>query len=268
MEVLTYWHEDTFKSYFLRSLTGHVLILLLSIVFGKILNLPIPFLNNPANIAIVESVVRVDLVSMPKMTLKELKAVDMSEVQFSKENVEAKVAVEKVQEGEEKEQENPDSPTFNQEKKKNFEDLIKKWGKKKTKQNTAEVSSTLDSKLKGKFAQLVAEGNKISKGSALVGQTEGEASEFVMYLSTLPDMVRPYWRLPSYLKNQGYRCRIRIFLANNGDLIKADIYESSGSSEYDQRSLEAVKRSAPFPSPPSAVVARATKGEIVLGFPL
>ncbi len=268
MELFSYWHEETFKSYFLRSLSVHILILLFAILFGRILDIPVPFFNNFSKITAVESVVRVDLVAMPKMTLAELKAVDMSEVQFAKENVEAQAMEEKADVSKQANQENPEAPTFNQEKKKNFENLMKEWGKKKTKNSNADNDSLFNAKIKGKLAQLVAEGNKMSKGSALVGQTEGEASEFTLYLSSLPDRVRPYWRLPSYLKNQGFRCQVKIFVSSSGELIKTALFMSSGNAEYDQKAIEAVKRSSPFPAVPENILDRASKGDMVLGFPL
>lgn len=268
MTINRFLDQSSLKAFFLRSFLVHFFILILAFIIGKILNFSFPFFEDSSSLTVVESIVRVDLVSMPKMTLQELKAVDMNEVQFGKENVEA-----------EKETIKDSSPAEEQDKslvhleaKKSLESLAKEWSKKKiSKKGDAsppQNSSPFNAKIKGKLAQLVAEGNKISQGSALVGQSQGEYSEFTLYLSGLPDRIRPFWRLPSYLMNQGLRCRIRVYLSQNGELIKSSVFESSSNSEYDQRALDAVKRAAPFPSLPSTIAGRGKKGEIILGFPL
>ena len=88
------------------------------------------------------------------------------------------------------------------------------------------------------------------------------------YIEQLPVHVRPYWKLPSYLMNKNLKCRVRIFLTRKGRLIKIELFESSGSLEYDKRALAAVKRSDPFPSLPSEIQELGVNGSILLGFPL
>ncbi len=259
--------------FFTKSLGAHVALLAIFLLMGRLLGavgiLP-SFMDG--KVTVVESVVRVDIVDMPKMTLQELKALDMSTVKAGPENVAAEEAP-KEKEVQEVDAKDPEQPTLNDgPKKKSLSDMLKDLGKKKVStkgQKSEKDQSKIDSKLKGKFAQLVAEGNKISKGGALTGATAGEAGPFRVYISTLPDTVRPYWKLPSYLMNQGLSCRIRIYLSASGELLSASILQSSGNNEYDQKAIEAVRRSAPFPAPDEGeVTARAAKGEIVLGFPL
>ncbi len=258
--------------YFTKSLGAHVALFALSLLVGRILAMTglMPSLLGE-KVTIVESVVRVDLVAMPKMTLQELKALDMATVKAGPENVTPEEAP-KEKETAEVDAKDPEQPTLNEgPKKKALSDMLKELGKKKvsTKGRPEKDQSKIDSSLKGKFAQLAAEGNKLSKGGSLTGATAGEAGPFRVYISTLPDVVRPFWKLPSYLLGQGLTCRIRLYLSASGDLKSATIFQSSGNSEYDQKALEAVRRSAPFPAPDDdEVVARAVKGEIVLGFPL
>ncbi|MBT7767329.1 MAG: TonB C-terminal domain-containing protein, partial [Bdellovibrionales bacterium] len=117
--------------------------------------------------------------------------------------------------------------------------------------------------------KLLVAGNRLSKGRALVGSaTDQTIGEFASYLGDLPDHVRPFWKLPSYLMDQDLTCRIRIYLSSNGELIKSEIFQSSGNSEFDQKAMRAVSRSNPFPILSSHLGPRALRGDIVLGFPL
>ena len=118
--------------------------------------------------------------------------------------------------------------------------------------------------------KLILEGNKISKGSSLTGVqvTQNNYGAFENYIVTLPDHVRPYWKLPSYLMDKDYKCRIQVFINAAGDLVRSSLIESSGDSEYDNKAMQAVKDSAPFPRPDASIVSRLIQGEVILGFPL
>ena len=117
--------------------------------------------------------------------------------------------------------------------------------------------------------KLILEGNKVSQGSSITGEELIESQkEFVRYIQALPDKVRPNWKLPTYLIEKNLRCRIRIFIASDGKVVKTEILESSGDEEYDQKALSAIKQSSPLPKPSSNILKEVTSGQVVLGFPL
>jgi TonB family protein len=95
-----------------------------------------------------------------------------------------------------------------------------------------------------------------------------EMTAFQAYASRLPDFVRPHWRLPSFLLEKKLKCRVRVWIAMNGELTRAEVYQSSGDSEYDQKAIEAVRAASPFPALTEEFGKRAQKGDILLGFPL
>jgi len=262
--------DRSFSNWFTRSLILHALILAVIMLSSKIFQQVIDTRKN-ANIRLVESSVRVDVVAMPKMTLKELKAIGSVPLN----NGELAPAEPKAK--------TPDLNNSKTEfqktvKKKNFMDMMKnmakkevpkaqKQAKKKVKKAGSGKSNTTglsDNELK----QLILAGNKLSKGSSITGGTGGSGDAFTQYISSLPDMIRPRWKLPSYLMDQDLKCRIRIFLNPTGRLLRAEIYESSGNPEYDRRALEAVKGSSPFPELAESFKSRGINGDIVLGFPL
>jgi TonB family protein len=204
-----------------------------------------------------QTAIRVDVVAMPKLTIKELKNLDYSK-DDKKDIFQKKTKVERKDE----------SDSFL--KKKSFKDLVKKLSKKeiKNKKNIDEKTGDPDNSLR-KIKKLIKEGNIIQKGSRIVGDESSlDENELGKYREALVDKIKPYWKLPSYLKDNNYTCRVKIFLSKNGDLLKLEIYQPSGNSDYDQRVINTVKSSAPFPPLPEGFEKMGGGGGLILGFPL
>ena len=228
----------------------------------------------------IQSSVKIDVVAMPKETLLELKAIEKNlkkgEALFKEEPLEMKKN-EKVQDTI-----NKDDLVFDKEKKSNnlmslLKDMSKKdidvkKGKKaiEPKVKTKEAGDVVGKNYDGELRNLVLRGNQLSQGTGLTGggDSSGDMTALNLYASGLPDHIRPYWKLPTYLKDKEYQCRIRIYLRPSGSLIKAHIFESSGNEEYDQKALGAVKKAEPFPNVPNDIQSRVSQGDIILGFPL
>lgn len=262
--------ERSLSYYTKKSTTAHVVFLLIGIVFSYTSWFKSKELKN-ANIYLVKSSVRVDVVAMPKMTLKELKAFSQSTGMAS--SVKNEIADDETQSNETSDIE------FEKAKKKvSFKDLMKRLANKKiekakkTKKKKKKKKSSRGNGLSdysSELKQLVVEGNQLSKGSSLIGDSEGEENEiFGNYLRTLRDQVRENWKLPSYLLDKDLRCRVRVYISQEGKLIRAKIFESSGNSDYDNKALEAVKFSSPFSMVGNEIVTKVGRGEILLGFPL
>jgi TonB family protein len=118
------------------------------------------------------------------------------------------------------------------------------------------------------FDSLIIEGNRLSKGSALVGDySDEQASAFAAYVQNIPGVIRPHWKLPDFLLKQDLRCRIKIYLSPEGKLLKLELQESSGVSEFDTRAERAI-REATFPTPSAEIGTRLTSSGIILGFPI
>lgn len=212
-----------------------------------------------SNIKLIESSVRVDMVAMPRFTIKELKNINMANAREEKSTAGAATIKEDRRVDTDKD--------FIQEKESSFADMLKNIGEKnfKGKKRKGKIDKKGLSKLRG----LVLEGNKLSKGEALVGTgNDMELSQFESYLSNIPSHVRPFWKLPSYLLNQDLNCRLQVFLSSSGKVIRIEIYESSGNDVFDQKAIDAVRRSSPLPSPEKEFLYRTTRGDIILGFPL
>lgn len=264
MEQTNYFYqEDNLKKYFMIALAIHVSLVLFGFVFQSVLGIDW-FQNKSAikEIEIIQSSVRVDVVAMPKFTVQELKKMEIAPPSQEEKTEEVKPSVDNSKsEIEFKKKTN----------KVNLNNLLSNLSKKKTakgKKKKVKGNKILKSQ-RSQLRKLVLEGNKVSTGTSLVG--DGLAQErtvFNNYVSALPNFVRPHWKLPSYLIDRDLKCRIRVFIAANGKILKAQIYESSGEAEFDQKALASVKRVNSFPKPQRDILARVAAGDVILGFPL
>lgn len=255
--------DRDFNKNFILSLGAHGLLVLLSFIGGEFIEKA--FHNN--DIEIIRSSVRVDVVGMPKFTVQELKKMQAEPIVENEPEVAKGVKEETKTETEDVIKKDDLVIQEEGKKKESFLNILNDYSSKKV---TAKVEK------KGKRAgdgnknldSLIIEGNRLSKGSALVGDyTDEQNSAFSAYVQNIPGIIRPFWKLPSYLLEKSLRCRIKIFLSPAGKLLKLEMQESSGESEFDARAVTAIK-AANFPQPSEEVGARLTNSGIILGFPL
>jgi colicin import membrane protein len=256
--------DRDFNRNFLISLGIHFLLALLAYAMSTVL---VKFFKNQ-DVEIIRSSVRVDVVGMPKFTIQELR-------EMQKEALPLKPSVPEESKGAKSETKADSADVIKKgdvviqeetKKKSSFLNLISDYSKKKIdiKDSKKGVNNG-----KSSLENLILEGNRLSKGSALVGDySDTENTAFSSYVQTLPELVRVHWKLPSYLLDKNLRCRIRMFISSSGQLIKVELHESSGQSEFDARAEKAIRDSAPFPKPEPEVASRLTGSGIILGFPL
>ncbi|MCY4524093.1 MAG: cell envelope integrity protein TolA [Halobacteriovoraceae bacterium] len=242
---------DTLYPYVAVSILFHSILILSFYLFIKITGLlfsgKFPEIN-------IKSSVRVDVVAMPDLSLQELKSVG-----FSNKGWKEKFA---------KEVDDPAVKKIFKKAKNNFQSMLKGISSQKVKSKISKKSTKkkMDNK---KLKKLVLKGNQLSKSNRITGEGIGDLSgKFDLYISNLPEKIKPYWKLPSHLMGQELQCRIRIFLAPNGRLLKVELLKGSGNKEYDDRALASIKTAAPFDNVPEEIRKRVLRGDIVLGFPL
>ena len=256
--------DQSFTKDFLISLGAHIALILLSFAGAEVIS----NIFQSGDVEIIRSSVRVDVVGMPKFTVQELKKMQAEPVAPAEPEVakgtkeEAKPEVEDVIK--------KDDLVIQEttKKKASFLNMINDYSTKKVapKVETKGEKGGVGNK---KLDALILEGNRLSKGSALVGEyTDQENSEFSAYVQNLPGAIRPFWKLPSYLLDKPLRCRIKIYISPSGELLKLELMESSGETEFDSRAQKAVREASPFPKPVAVVGERLTQSGIILGFPL
>lgn len=216
------------------------------------------------NLKLVEASMRVDVVAMPEFTIQEIR----ESIEQVESEPEAKSGVDNSV---------PEDEAFLREKenkKKNFMNLLKDLGKKKTtktkkkpkKKSTNKVPSD---QIRKNFKEIIMKGNKLNQGGLNASRSSSvDLGVLEEYSLSVKDAVRRYWNLPRYLKEMELQCRVRVYISKTGRLLRANVFESSGNSEYDKRALKAVKDAGQFPTAPEEIRGAILDGRIILGFPL
>lgn len=256
----SYKSHDPEKRYFILSFFMHVIVFFLFYFFHQFsLNLSSDDNLNVDNEKRVK-LIRVDVVTMPKMTIQELRKRQQLSTSRGVQNAKINEKKEVVAKQNDEELDDLFSDLASKKVKLKKSDTIQKV-KKKTERKGDEFSqSELD--------ELIYEGNKISEGSSLEGSlSQEELSEFEKYKESLPRFIRPHWSLPSYLARKGLVMRIQIGLDNKGKILFKKIIQSSGVEEFDKRAILSLEK-ASLPAPKKELVPYARSGKIILGFPL
>lgn len=243
--------DNNFNKAFSLALLAHLLLITIGVLLTQIQTKKHKAENSQE--IYIKSAVRVDIVAMPTLTQKEIKELPMLDT-GAPEPLEA--PAEKAQ------------PV----KKVDLSNLLKDFSK-KTKAPKAKDSKSkdeaIDQKQMARLRGLVLEGNKVSKGTTKLGDSkEINLSEYNTYVGSLPSFVRPHWKLPTYLRQEGLKCRVRIFISKTGKILNKEIYQSSGNNDFDQRALRAIDATKTFPKPPEGIQSRLLSGSATLGFPL
>lgn len=258
MVITEIQYSQEFYRGLIKSTALHALVLILFISLRLIS--PAKTEDKKNSVTIIKSSVRVDVVGMPKHTLQELKRMTMENV-----NAADSSPTKANDSG------GSDDVTFDKKSKKvDLSNLLGSFSKRKVNvKKTKRKKNKLNLNYK-KLKNLVLEGNKVSEGNALVDTGEGVevSGQFYNYVNDLPNHIRPFWKLPSYLLEKNLNCSIRVYISKSGNLLKAEIHESSGENEYDSKALSAVKAASPFPAPSSEFSSKLARGEVILGFPL
>lgn len=235
--------------------------------------------QDPSIVKKIPRVLKVDIVSMPKLTLEEKEKIkpvsEPSPLPLQQPTPEPKEAPA---------QETIKEPAIQAESIKKVEVLSKKIVKPtKLKQEKAKKN-----KLKGllgkisqkkiepetssfqeRLQQEVLAGNKISEGNSATGadSLENELSEWEEYASKVIEQIRIYWELPEHLIHEKYKSSVRIFISPQGDLMSYEFVEKSESEEFNQFVVSSLEQAQPFQGPGSKILTRIKNGEFIIHFP-
>ncbi|MDH4469007.1 MAG: cell envelope integrity protein TolA [Bacteriovoracaceae bacterium] len=215
--------------------------------------------------------IQVDVVSMPKFTLEELRKMDLDvsqDVAKEETKVDEKKEVKDENESEVKPTEVKDPPPAQ------IDDLLKELSKKKVKPSKIETKDNnkkieLSDEKREQLKRLALEGNKLMQGQAVEGLSDQQLQEEIeIYTAQLSSRIKNFWILPSYLIDRPLRTRIKIFIDGTGKLLSHEVLSSSGEAEFDQRAVQSIMKAAPFMIPHKDIVPRLLRGNIVIVFPL
>ena len=260
---------------FLQSFWVHITIAFLAVGFPSIYKYITKRSLFETKIRKIPEAVRVDLVGMPTLTVKELerlpriksgkidleKQVSTTELESKLEKKAAPVKVEKKEEVIKKNDtvllKNKKSKKKKKNKKKNTKKGIKSKAGKKAKNKAAE-----------ELRNLILMGNQLSKGELATGEvSDVDLTELDRYALKVKNRIKPHWNLPSFLLDLDLRARVRIYINKEGELIRMSLIDKSGNAEYDNRVRKAIELAEPFDAPAKNIREAVEDGELVLVFP-
>ena len=272
--------HPAFNFFLRRSGYVHILLVLTTLVGGKVA-FNFQQAEREKNLELIQASVRVDMVAMPTHTINELKNLSSGVEEAKKEEKTEVVKEEPKEEVKEEPKEvnkaaekaAADEVAFEEaqaKKRKDFLSKLKTIGNKKVEsEGKQQAEKGLYGEKDSALKNLVLSGNKLKSGTQMTGEgNAGELTAFQAYTIRLPDIVRPQWRLPSFLADKNLKCRIRIWLNPNGEVTRLAVHQSSGEPEYDQRAMDAIRAAAPFPQFNDSFGRRIQNGDVILGFPL
>jgi hypothetical protein len=265
-------HRDEFKTkkYLIGSLVTHITLVIFLFFQNKIKTL---FWNGDTP-QVVSEIIRVDVVGLPKLTLKELEELKDTLSTSQKNSVNTapindeleRAKVDSAESNVSDSNESINSETSGM-------DLIKRLSNQsgiKHKNNKHLKAKNLGRKSVGsrKLKNLLLEGNQISKGSSVKGRYQGDVAQFDQYVLTLPHLIRPFWKLPSFLKQGDFQARVVVYINSEGVVVHQRFISKSGNEDFDSRALKSISESQPFPAPGPEIKDRLLSEGVILGFPL
>ena len=105
------------------------------------------------------------------------------------------------------------------------------------------------------------------KGSNLGGLTGVQKKTLESYGALLRARIRSNYRLSGLNLDPEINAVIRVWISANGGLIKRELISSSGNLAFDRQLVTALKRSVPFPVPPSDILETLRQGVDLQFFP-
>jgi TolA protein len=137
-----------------------------------------------------------------------------------------------------------------------MQDALKRLALEKLrKQNESDTAKTEKVDGLARIKEQLASNEKVNAGA--VGGMSGEVQR---YRALLQQAVRRHYALPEAynLKDANLVVVISVVINERGELMKQDVYKSSGDSVFDELALTAIKSAVPLPPPP-----RAQAGEMI-----
>jgi outer membrane biosynthesis protein TonB len=108
-------------------------------------------------------------------------------------------------------------------------------------------------------------GNQINQGTSTDGDLETVRDAYVGHIV---ERVRSNWSLPTYLRTQGLRASVIIYIDERGRIYRHVFRQSSGNEQFDDFIRTTLARSSPLAPPPSELAERLKQSGMELLFPL
>lgn len=247
--------EDQFSRNLFLSLAFHV---------GLLLVFSIKTLFFPSQPLVLQDSLRVDLVALPDKITPQTKAVTKPKPEPTPEKTPPSL------EPKPKPRPKPSQPKVNLKKaKKQQESALQKLQAlaaldRLKKEQPKAVPKEPAKKESSPPPETTYKGNVLSAGTSLTGVNKLQHNQ---YLSKIKEHVKNNWFLPEWLTKENLKAQVRIRINESGQLIEQSFVNASGNKEFDQRVVQTLENSNPFPAPPEKFKDILEVDGLVLGFP-
>ena len=242
--------DQVFYRYIGISVAAHILLVLFFAIRG--------FFYNSEPI-IIQKAIHVDIVGLPDKDLPEQVADAAKNSQSTQKPEPAKTesTPSKSKPAE------AAKPTVSMNAKKK-EDLSAKQKKALDKLKAMDALEKIQSEVDSQKKQKLIKGATVSSGDSLTGL---DRIEYEKYFGDVEQHLKKNWALPSWMTELDVRAQALVQIDEKGYVILKKLVTPSGNAQFDEKVLESIDRSSPFPPPPDRLVGVLKNKGIIFNFP-
>ena len=241
--------DQTFSRYITMSVVAHVLLVIFFALKGAFYT---------SDEIIIQKAIHVDIIGLPDKMEPEQVAEAIKESQSTTKPEAAKTQTVKTKTPEPE----AEKPTVNTSKKK--EDLKTKQKKALDKLKAMNALDKIESEVQSQKKQKMIKGAVVSTGDSLTGL---DRIEYERYFTDVEQHLKKNWTLPSWMTELDVRAQVMVQLDEKGYVTLKKLITASGNTEFDEKVLESIDRSSPFPAPPERLIGVLKNRGIVFNFP-
>lgn len=241
--------DELFTRYITISIAAHIGLLLFFALKGVYNSEPI----------IVQKAIHVDLVGLPDK-------MEPEQVAEAVKNSDSTKKPEPPAKSETKEKSSKPieaaKPTVNTSNKK--EDLKAKQKKALDKLKAMDALERIESEVQSQKKQKLIKGAAVASGDSLTGL---DRIEYERYFGEVEQHLKKNWALPSWMMDLDVRAQALVQIDEKGYVVLKKLITASGNQDFDDKVMESIDRSSPFPPPPDRLAGVLKNKGIIFNFP-
>lgn len=241
--------DQVFFKYVSISVAGHIALILFFGLKGLFYN------SEPI---LIQKAIHVDLVGLPDKYEPEQIAEAVKTSESTKKPEPAKTEAPSNSKAAES-----TKPSVNLNAKKK-EDLANKQKKAMDKLKAMNALEKIESEVQASKKQKPIKGVAVTSGDSLTGL---DRIEYERYFGEVEQHLKQNWTLPSWMMELDVRAQALVQIDDKGYVTMKKLITASGNSDFDEKVLESIDRSSPFPAPPGRLTGVLKNRGIVFNFP-
>lgn len=144
------------------------------------------------------------------------------------------------------------------------EELASKQKKAMEKLKAMEALEKIESEVQASKKQKPIKGVVAASGDSLTGL---DRIEYERYFTDVEQHLKKNWMLPSWMLELDIRAQVLVQLDDKGYVTTKKMVTPSGNPDFDEKVLESIDRSSPFPPPPERLIGVLKNRGVIFNFP-